>query len=214
MTVTLATYGRSESESESDGASCQCAVQWKWRAAAKQHSGRPQSAAVVGFYARRRVRVGRPGPRAAATVLRPRRVALRVISGLGPGRCHAGGRSRLSAARRTVVTQAGRRARKYLLVWGPPGRSLGNSASLPVSRMITLIWHGVVSRACAKVPALAQLKKWSLGDPLMNKLAACSTSLWFSATRTFVEPWLCCTRVFSNYSSVLRRWQKLRLSWS
>jgi hypothetical protein len=26
------------------------------------------------------------------------------------------------------------------------------------------------------------LKNWSLGDPLMNKLAACSTSLWFSAT--------------------------------
>jgi hypothetical protein len=32
-------------------------------------------------------------------------------------------------------------------------------------------WHGVVSKACEKVPALAQLKRWSLrlGDPLMNK---------------------------------------------
>ena len=45
-----------------------------------------------------------------------------------------------------------------------------------------MIWHGDVSQAGKKVPALAQLKKWSLGDPLMNKLAACSTSLWFSAT--------------------------------
>jgi hypothetical protein len=47
--------------------------------------------------------------------------------------------------------------------------------------LASLIWHGVVSDACEKVPALAQLKKWSLGDPLMSKLAACSTSLWFSA---------------------------------
>jgi hypothetical protein len=34
----------------------------------------------------------------------------------------------------------------------------------------SLIWHGgTVSRACEKVPALAQLKKWSLGDALMIK---------------------------------------------
>jgi hypothetical protein len=34
-------------------------------------------------------------------------------------------------------------------------------------------------RACEKAPALAQLtrRKWSLGDPLMSRLAACSTSL-------------------------------------
>ncbi len=31
-------------------------------------------------------------------------------------------------------------------------------------------------RHVKKVPALAQFKKWSLGDPLMYKLAACSTS--------------------------------------
>jgi hypothetical protein len=35
--------------------------------------------------------------------------------------------------------------------------------------LTSLIWHGAVSQACEKVPALAQLKKWSLGDPLMNK---------------------------------------------
>jgi hypothetical protein len=50
--------------------------------------------------------------------------------------------------------------------------------------LASLIWRGVVSESKAgrKVPALAQLKEWSLGDPLMGKLAAWSTSLWFSAT--------------------------------
>jgi hypothetical protein len=40
----------------------------------------------------------------------------------------------------------------------------------------SLILHGAVSQAGNKVPALAhwQLKKWSLGDPLMYKLAACT----------------------------------------
>jgi hypothetical protein len=31
--------------------------------------------------------------------------------------------------------------------------------------LASLIWHGDVSKACEKVPALAQLKKWSVGDP-------------------------------------------------
>ena len=56
----------------------------------------------------------------------------------------------------------------------------------PLIAFARLTWHGggdgAVSKACEKVPALAQLKKWSLGDPLMSKLAACGTSLWSSAT--------------------------------
>ncbi len=63
-----------------------------------------------------------------------------------------------------------------------------------------MIWQAVVSKACEKVPALAQLKKWSLGDPLMNKLAACSTSLRFSAT--FVVGSAVSHGMISNYSSI------------
>ena len=39
--------------------------------------------------------------------------------------------------------------------------------SIQPLRLTSLIWHGDVSKACEKVPALAQLKKWSLrvGDP-------------------------------------------------
>ena len=44
---------------------------------------------------------------------------------------------------------------------------------VPLIAFASLIWHGAVSKACEKVPALAQLKKWSLGDPLMIKLTAC-----------------------------------------
>ncbi len=36
---------------------------------------------------------------------------------------------------------------------------------VPLIAFASLIWHGAVSKACEKVPALAQLKKWSLGDP-------------------------------------------------
>ena len=53
---------------------------------------------------------------------------------------------------------------------------------VPLIAFASLTWHGAVSKACEKVPALAQLKKWSFGDPLMSKLAACGTSLWSSAT--------------------------------
>ena len=37
---------------------------------------------------------------------------------------------------------------------------------VPLIAFASLIWHGAVSKACEKVPALAQLKKWSLADPL------------------------------------------------
>ncbi len=43
----------------------------------------------------------------------------------------------------------------------------------PLIAFASLIWLGAVSQACEKVPALAQLKKWSLGDPLVIKLTAC-----------------------------------------
>jgi hypothetical protein len=36
---------------------------------------------------------------------------------------------------------------------------------VPLIAFASLIWHGAVSKACEKVPALAQLKKWSLGAP-------------------------------------------------
>ena len=38
--------------------------------------------------------------------------------------------------------------------------------------LASLIWHGVVSKACEKAPALAHLKKWSqaLGVSVRNKL--------------------------------------------
>ncbi len=38
---------------------------------------------------------------------------------------------------------------------------------VPLIAFASLIWHwhGAVSKTCEKVPALAQLKKWSLGDP-------------------------------------------------
>jgi hypothetical protein len=78
-----------------------------------------------------------------------------------------------------------------------------------------------VSKACQceKVPALAQLKKWSLrvGGPPMYKLAACSTSsLWFSATFVPVagspvsSPIIrASTARFEVQVTLLRRWQKL-----
>ncbi len=40
--------------------------------------------------------------------------------------------------------------------------------------------------ACGTAPALAQLKKWSLGDPWPSKSAACGTSLWSSAMFTML----------------------------
>ena len=56
---------------------------------------------------------------------------------------------------------------------------------LIASRFASLIWHGAVSKACEKVPALAQLKKWSLGDPLTSQLLAAHRCglprrLWFA----------------------------------
>ena len=64
----------------------------------------------------------------------------------------------------------------------PPHCDTDQSRIVYLVALASLTWHGVVSKACEKVPALAQLKKWSLGDPLMSKLAACGTALWSSAT--------------------------------
>ena len=40
-----------------------------------------------------------------------------------------------------------------------------NVYPVPLIAFASLTWHGAVSKACEKVPALAQLKKWSVGDP-------------------------------------------------
>jgi hypothetical protein len=85
-----------------------------------------------------------------------------------------------------------------------------SSSTLIALASFKLMWHGVVSKACEKVPALAQLKKWSLGDPLqisyelMSKLTAeLATSLQhIVVVFRDVCGWLCC--IISNYSSVAK----------
>jgi hypothetical protein len=64
---------------------------------------------------------------------------------------------------------------------GPVGPRAPYISRMPVAAMDAIQWaNKLLPKAFEKAPALAQLRKWSLGDPPMSRLAACSTSLWFS----------------------------------
>ncbi len=65
-------------------------------------------------------------------------------------------------------------------------------------------WEGDGALA-QELHAQMQLEKWSLGDPRMHKLAARSTSLWFSATFVVQVRFRYITRPKSTFMRVTRQ---------